>query len=186
MLQAVQRHWAPRATRVSISTWDAKVKRTDALKSWQRWRRQSADPRGWERHTAVWAVMWVQPTILAPASGFSPWALFLKEMRADMSVADKVRGSSEDIKGWKNKAFLEGVRAVNGCKMETNWKAMSATAVAARPEVDVSSNFPSTDHVHRQCKQPDRGETWGDLLTEKKTPEMAKKNLEKNKISSSE
>lgn len=40
----------------------------------------------------------MQPTILAPASGFSPWALFLKEIRADMSVADKVRGSSDHIK----------------------------------------------------------------------------------------
>lgn len=36
--------------------------------------------------TAVWAVMWVQPTILAPARGFSPWALFLSAIRADMSV----------------------------------------------------------------------------------------------------
>lgn len=39
--------------------------------------------------TAVCAVMWVQPTILAPASGFSPWALFLKEIRADMSVEEE-------------------------------------------------------------------------------------------------
>lgn len=31
---------------------------------------------------------------------------------------------------------------VNGRKMETNWKAMSVTAVAARPEVDVSSTSP--------------------------------------------
>lgn len=39
--------------------------------------------------TAVCAVMWVQPTILAPASGFSPWALFLKEISADMSVEEQ-------------------------------------------------------------------------------------------------
>lgn len=38
-----------------------------------------------EALTAVWAVMWVQPTILAPASGFSLWALFLREIKADMS-----------------------------------------------------------------------------------------------------
>lgn len=36
--------------------------------------------------TAVCAVMWVQPTILAPAKGFSPWARFLSEIRADMSA----------------------------------------------------------------------------------------------------
>lgn len=36
--------------------------------------------------TAVCAVMCVQPTILAPAKGFSPWARFLSEIRADMSV----------------------------------------------------------------------------------------------------
>lgn len=30
--------------------------------------------------------MWVQPTILAPAKGFSPWARFLSEIRADMSA----------------------------------------------------------------------------------------------------
>lgn len=40
--------------------------------------------------TAVCAVMWVQPTILAPANGFSPWALFLKAMSAGIStVQDK-------------------------------------------------------------------------------------------------
>lgn len=36
--------------------------------------------------TAVCAVMWVQPTILAPAKGFSPCARFLSEIRADMSA----------------------------------------------------------------------------------------------------
>ena len=35
--------------------------------------------------TAVWAVMWVQPTTLAPARGFSPWARFLRAMRAGIS-----------------------------------------------------------------------------------------------------
>lgn len=47
-------------------------------------------------HTAVWAVMWVQPTMLAPASGFSPWALFLKEMRADMSVEEHTASAESD------------------------------------------------------------------------------------------
>lgn len=41
--------------------------------------------------TAVWAVMWVQPTILAPASGFSPCARFLSEIKADMSVGGTER-----------------------------------------------------------------------------------------------
>lgn len=50
---------------------------------------------GWS-HTAVWAVMWVQPTMLAPASGFSPWALFLKEMRADMSVEEHTASVESD------------------------------------------------------------------------------------------
>ena len=36
--------------------------------------------------TAVWAVMCVQPTILAPAKGFSPWALFLKAISAGISA----------------------------------------------------------------------------------------------------
>lgn len=35
--------------------------------------------------TAVWAVMWVQPTILAPARGFSPWARFLRAISAGIS-----------------------------------------------------------------------------------------------------
>lgn len=69
---------------------------------------------------------------------------------------------------YKNKAFLEGVRAVNGRKMETNWKAVSDRccypAWGGRIE-----HFPSTDHVHQQCKQSDKGETWGDLLARKKT-----------------
>jgi len=34
--------------------------------------------------------MWVQPTIFAPASGFSPWALFRKEIRADMSGEERI------------------------------------------------------------------------------------------------
>lgn len=38
-----------------------------------------------KRLTAVWAVMCVQPTILAPAKGFSPWALFLKAISAGIS-----------------------------------------------------------------------------------------------------
>lgn len=33
--------------------------------------------------------MCVQPTILAPAKGFSPWARFLSEIRADMSVKEQ-------------------------------------------------------------------------------------------------
>lgn len=35
--------------------------------------------------TAVWAVMWVQPTTLAPARGFSPWARFRRAIRAGIS-----------------------------------------------------------------------------------------------------
>lgn len=35
--------------------------------------------------TAVCAVMWVQPTTLAPARGFSPWARFLRAIRAGIS-----------------------------------------------------------------------------------------------------
>ncbi len=42
-----------------------------------------------QKLTAVCAVMWVQPTILAPANGFSPWALFLKAMRAGISTVQK-------------------------------------------------------------------------------------------------
>lgn len=34
--------------------------------------------------------------MLAPASGFSPWALFLKEMRADMSVEEHTASVESD------------------------------------------------------------------------------------------
>lgn len=37
------------------------------------------------RLTAVCAVMWVQPTTLAPARGFSPWARFRRAIRAGIS-----------------------------------------------------------------------------------------------------
>lgn len=39
--------------------------------------------------TAVWAVTWVHPTILAPANGFSPWAAFLKAISAVISSTNK-------------------------------------------------------------------------------------------------
>ncbi len=39
--------------------------------------------------TAVWAVTWVHPTILAPAIGFSPWAAFLKAISAVISLINK-------------------------------------------------------------------------------------------------
>lgn len=79
--------------------------------------------------------MWVQPTILAPASGFSPWALFLREIRADMSAGRthqaEVRGRKGqglfwEVGSWwttvnaKIKPRLDGGCAVNGCKMETD------------------------------------------------------------------
>ena len=37
----------------------------------------------------------MQPTILAPASGFSPWALFLREINADISVR-RARASDQE------------------------------------------------------------------------------------------
>lgn len=37
----------------------------------------------------------MQPTIFAPASGFSPWALFLREINADISVGKKRSGVIE-------------------------------------------------------------------------------------------
>ncbi len=40
--------------------------------------------------TAVWAVTWVHPTILAPAIGFSPWAAFLKAISAVISLINKI------------------------------------------------------------------------------------------------
>lgn len=40
--------------------------------------------------TAVWAVTWVHPTILAPANGFSPWAAFLKAISAVISLINKI------------------------------------------------------------------------------------------------
>lgn len=51
---------------------------------------QTCDYRYWQL-TAVWAVMWVQPTTLAPARGFSPWALFLRAMRAGISIEQQTQ-----------------------------------------------------------------------------------------------
>lgn len=86
MLQAVQRHWAPRAARVSIRT----CRQTgegwiQQLKAGERSKEQRGAQDALRNLTAVWAVMWVQPTILAPANGFSLCALFLSETRADIS-----------------------------------------------------------------------------------------------------
>lgn len=67
------------------------------MKWQQKWGRQQRKRCTADRmrgRTAVWAVMWVQPTILAPASGFSPWALFLKEIRADMSAGEQTEPPS--------------------------------------------------------------------------------------------
>lgn len=52
---------------------------------------------GGEELTAVWAVMCVQPTILAPAKGFSPWALFRKAIRAGIS---EKAGYKQIMKQW--------------------------------------------------------------------------------------
>lgn len=80
MLHAAHLHWAPNADRVSISTW----KKQEHWLSWLcRLQRVC-----WECQfplTAVWAVMWVQPTTLAPARGFSPWARFLRAISAGIS-----------------------------------------------------------------------------------------------------
>lgn len=48
--------------------------------------------------TAVWAVMWVQPTTLAPARGFSPWALFRRAIRAGISKRGDGNKSAESLR----------------------------------------------------------------------------------------
>ena len=60
------------------------------IKRRRTWQSQRSAVDSMSGRTAVWAVIWVQPTIFAPASGFSPWALFLKEIRADMSGEEKI------------------------------------------------------------------------------------------------
>lgn len=45
--------------------------------------------------------MWVQPTTLAPASGFSPWARFLRAIRAGISE----RGGKSNRVGGKGSLF---------------------------------------------------------------------------------
>ena len=89
MLHAAHLHWAPKADRVSISTWGGEM-RGSSLTFCCSWRSIIL----WDvcvrlcfvfLLTAVWAVMWVQPTTLAPARGFSPWARFLRAMRAGIS-----------------------------------------------------------------------------------------------------
>lgn len=83
MLQAAQRHWAPNADRVSINT----CKSPEHLLYWRTSRTISdcvcVCVVGL---TAVWAVMCVQPTTLAPAKGFSPPVLFLRSISAGMST----------------------------------------------------------------------------------------------------
>lgn len=126
--------------------------------------------------TAVWAVIWVQPTIFAPASGFSPWALFLKEIRADMSVDEQIKQQlmvpertqrpgfvlgeirRKDLFEFKNKRYLEGGCAVRGCKMGTNWTTTLATAVATHVLRlnNTCQALTPTYLSHGQCKQAER------------------------------
>ena len=88
--------------------------------------------------------MWVQPTMLAPASGFSPWALFLREMRADMSVEEHT-ASGESGRTQRSGSISEGKhseyinrpaqsrpRCSKWCKMGTESTEISATAGAAQ------------------------------------------------------
>lgn len=59
--------------------------------------------------TAVWAVMWVQPTTFAPARGFSPCARFLSAIRAGISGKEQreMRRRSHTYRWMKE--FIPGV-----------------------------------------------------------------------------
>lgn len=60
--------------------------------------------------TAVWAVMWVQPTTLAPARGFSPWARFLRAIRA--GISERGAKAKKDISEQKIQLGGEGIPVI--------------------------------------------------------------------------